>query len=274
MVLIGIDYVSICSYNYQTETFRPAITVENPSGKVGTYLNFSTLCRLDLTSFALFIGERNKIEAFKLKFALDDSAHGKDSRDSHHDQNSVRSIELIHNISKEPRTSALSNNAFLHGFAQAVKKRLLSSHFLSKIGSKPVAIIPKQTSMISELKSPVLQDANQDAQGPEYFMKLYEPSSPIHARRKVSLVPSDHNLIGIARKRSNTYKIKVQTENDFIKEEGYSDQHSHHSSFQARSPKNARKTVPASIHSDESLIRPRSPPRKRLNAFTLYEVNE
>ena len=93
LVLVGIDYISICTYSYTNEQLHAATTVENLKGNVGTYLNFSTLCRLDPTSFVLFLGSNHNVETFPIKVCSEDSVNSR-SKDSHLDKHSDKSAGL------------------------------------------------------------------------------------------------------------------------------------------------------------------------------------
>lgn len=71
VILVGINYVSICSYNDVIGELRWERNVENPDGKVGTYAEFSTICRLNKNCFALLLGSCEEAKILRFKFSLD-----------------------------------------------------------------------------------------------------------------------------------------------------------------------------------------------------------
>ena len=135
-MLVGIDYVSICTFSYASETLHAATTVENLRGHVGTYLGFSTLCRLDPASFVLFLGSGRGIETFPIKVCGDDSidSHSKDSKLDHQSQKSAMhpliqrnslhrdSLPFVHEAA-----GRVEVGQYLDGFAKVIRKRLMSA---------------------------------------------------------------------------------------------------------------------------------------------------
>ncbi len=69
--MIGINYVSVCSFNSLTNELVPETHVEIADGNMGTYLTYTSLMRVRGTEYALLIGKPTKVELFDIRFEFE-----------------------------------------------------------------------------------------------------------------------------------------------------------------------------------------------------------
>ena len=66
--MIGINYISICSFDSLNFDLQPEMHLECKEKRAGTYLNFSTIARFNSKSFALLIGTPQKVLVYDIAF--------------------------------------------------------------------------------------------------------------------------------------------------------------------------------------------------------------
>lgn len=122
VILVGINYISICTYNILTGELRWERNVENLTGNVGTYAEFTTLCRLNKNCYSLLLGTSEEVKIFRIKFEMEDQgkspytqpgvdSQGLSNPEDHHmktdDFKRSKSVKLRRNTTSQKKETVL-----------------------------------------------------------------------------------------------------------------------------------------------------------------------